>query len=67
MQKNDLLNLNIEIVGELYTDKYDGPNDRVGKQLFDFIYDNRFNIIYPFRDDLADISPHHYNYNKKYL
>ena len=65
LQKSDLLNLNIKKVGELYTDEYHGPTDRVGKQLFS--RDVKFPIIYPIRVDLASISPHHYNYAIKYL
>jgi hypothetical protein len=36
---------------------------------FEFSFDktNKFDTIYPVRDDLADISPHHYEYDIKYI
>jgi hypothetical protein len=69
LQKSDLLKLDIKKVGKLYTDKHTGQNIRTGKKLFEFSFDktNKFDTIYPVRDDLADISPHHYEYDIKYI
>ena len=66
LDKEKLLNLDMEKVARGYTHRSNGPNARVGLQLFDF-YTERFELIYPIREDLAKISPHHYNYDKKYL
>lgn len=68
LNKCYLLTLDIKFIGKLYTNLYYGLTIRVGLNLFDFIDEqNHFEIEYSIRDDLADISPHHYNYNKKYL
>ena len=62
LQKSDLLNLDIKILGELFTNENSGPSDGYNKFLFDFSDMGKFNIIYPVSDDFADISPHKYTY-----
>ena len=63
-----LLKLDMTLIGKLYTNEFYGPTIRVGLNLFNYIDNqNYFEMNYPIRDDLADISPHHYNYNKKYI
>jgi hypothetical protein len=69
LNKNILLNLDIQQVAYYYTDHFYGPTTRVGLQLFNFSdrINDKFELKYPIRQDLGEISPHHYNYNKKYL
>jgi hypothetical protein len=62
LQKSDLLNLDIKILGKLFTDETSGPSDEHNKFLFDFSDMGKFKIIYPVSDDFADISPHKYTY-----
>jgi hypothetical protein len=69
LQKIDLLNLDIKLVGQLYTSKFASkPDNTYAQRLFNFyMYKKTFDIIYPVSDDFADISPHSYNYHIKYI
>ena len=62
LQKSDLLNLDIKILGELFTDEYSGPSYENSKFLFSLSDTDKIKIIYPVSDDFADISPHKYTY-----
>jgi hypothetical protein len=66
LQKIDLLNLDIKLVGQLYTYEFaPNPDNTYAQRLFNFYMSERFDIIFPVSDDFADISPHSYNYSIK--
>ena len=67
LDRNDLINLDILKIAKLYTNKENGPTNRVGLGLFGKNLEQRFDYDYPIVKEFAYISPHHYNYDKKYI
>ena len=68
INKTNLLELDMNRIGSLiFSEKKKQPNGIFHKEGFRFYNSRKYKDYYPIRDDLGDISPHHYNYTKKYL
>ena len=67
LNKTNLLTLDVNQIGYLLFSKIKTKYNGIFNNNSVFYNDDYFRKYYPIRDDLKDISPHHYNYDKKYL
>jgi hypothetical protein len=67
INKTNLLCLDMDQIGYLLFSKTQTKYIGIFDDGFRFLYSHKYRNYYPIRYDLKEISPHHYNYAKKYL
>jgi len=67
INKTNLLSLDMACIGYLLFSKMKTKYNGIFDEGFRFYNLRKYKSYYPIRDDLGNISPHHYNYDKKYL